>query len=371
MALTKIRLGDYITHSTSNNRDLKYSAELIEGVTNEGVFSAPKGNPLDVDLKPYKIVNNGAFVYNPSRLDLGSIAYRTEGLCIVSHLYIVFYLTDAGKKIIDPTWLFIYFRRKEFYREVTFRNFGSQRPEFNFYDMSDILIPLPSISVQKKYVDIYKSMVANQKSYERGLEDLKRGLDGFMDEIKHSPDKRLVGELLKEVDNRNDNGEIKSVHGINIAKQFMPSVADTNGVNLKKYKIVSKGQFAYSGMQTGRDECIRIALFQEDAPIIISPAYTVLQVKDCSVLSEYIMIWFSRKESDRRGWFMSDASIRSNLDLNRFYETELPIPDIEVQCAIAKLYDVYITRRGISEQLKAQIKNICPILIRGSLEDGG
>ena len=124
-------------------------------------------------------------------------------------------------------------------------------------------------------------------------------------------------------------------------------------------------------MQTGRDECIRIALYQGETPIIISPAYTVLQVKDKTVLPEYIMIWFSRKESDRRGWFMSDASIRSNLDLDRFYETEIPIPDEKVQCAIVEIYNAYIMRRNIVEQLKAQIKDICPILIRGSLEDGG
>ena len=72
--------------------NLKYGIDLITGVTSQGVFDTPKGNPLDVDLKPYKIVNNGAFVYNPTRLNLGSIAYRTEGLCIVSHLY------DSGVK---------------------------------------------------------------------------------------------------------------------------------------------------------------------------------------------------------------------------------------------------------------------------------
>ena len=94
MGLSKIRLGDYIVKSTTNNRNLKYGIELIEGVTNEGKFDSPKGNPIDVDLKPYKIVNNGAFVYNPSRLNLGSIAYRIDGLCIVSHLYIVFYLNN-------------------------------------------------------------------------------------------------------------------------------------------------------------------------------------------------------------------------------------------------------------------------------------
>lgn len=151
MGLNKIRLGDYIIRSTQNNRDLKYGVELISGVTSQGIFAIPKGEPIDVNLKPYKIVNNGAFVYNPTRLNLGSIAYRTDGLCIVSHLYMVFYLTEEGKRIIDPTWLYIYFRRNEFLREVTFRNFGSQRPEFNFEDMSDIVIPLPDLQTQQKY----------------------------------------------------------------------------------------------------------------------------------------------------------------------------------------------------------------------------
>ena len=366
----KARLGDYIMRSTVNNRDEKYGIELIEGVTNEGVFASPKGSPLDVDLKPYKIVNTGAFVYNPSRLNLGSIAYRTGGLCIVSHLYIVFYLNEEGKKRIDPDWLFMYFRRNEFYREVTFRNFGSQRPEFNFNDMSDIMIPLPDIAVQQKYIAIYKAMVANQQSYERGLEDLKLTFDALVDNLKNTATRKPVRDLLVEVDNRNSDGEIVDVQGINIFKQFMPSVADTNGVDLSKYKVVKKGQFAYSGMQTGRDECIRIALFDKDEPIIISPAYTVFEIKDGTVLPEYIMMWFSRKESDRRGWFMSDSSIRTNLDLERFYEIGIPLPDEKMQKSIVDLYKLYILRRSINEQLKAQIKEICPILIRGSLEEG-
>ncbi|MCR4836375.1 MAG: restriction endonuclease subunit S, partial [Bacteroidaceae bacterium] len=125
MGLKKYKLGEYIERSTANNHSLKYKEDMIVGVTSDGVFSSPKGNVDGVDLKPYKIVDNGDFVYNPSRFDLGSIAYRTEGLCIVSHLYQIFHLNDKGKEKIDPIWLFIYLRRNEFRREVTFRNFGS------------------------------------------------------------------------------------------------------------------------------------------------------------------------------------------------------------------------------------------------------
>ena len=234
----------------------------------------------------------------------------------------------------------------------------------------DMELPLPPLFVQQKYVEIYNAMLANQMSYERGLEDLKLSIDALLDRIKHSSENRPVGDLLNEIDVRNTDGIFTNVQGINIQKQFMPSVADTNGVNLSNYKLVMKGQFAFSGMQTGRDECIRIALYKEEEPIIISPAYFVFEIKDSSVLSDYVMMWFSREESDRRGWFMSDSSIRTNLDIDRFYETIIPVPGIEEQKAIVKLYSTLLARRQINEQLKAQIKDICPILIKGSLEDG-
>lgn len=367
--LRYIRLGDYIIKSTKNNRDLKYGEEYITGVNNTGVFASPRGNVGGVDLKPYKIVDTGAFVYNPSRLDLGSIAYRKNGLCIVSHLYQIFYLNDKGKKEINPEYLFMYFRRNEFYREVNFRNFGSQRPEFNLNDMSELVIPLPSMEIQKKYVDIFNSMVQNQQSYESGLEDLKISFDALIDRYKHTVKRIPVKNLLSEVDNRNSGGAITTLQGINISKQFMDSVANTTNVDLSKYKIVNNSQIAFSGMQTGRDKCIRIALSSYDYPIIISPAYTVFDITNFDIIPEYFMMWFSRDESDRYGWFISDSSIRSNLDLDRFYETEVPVPDKRIQKSIVEIYKAYIDRRRINETLKQQIKGICPILINGSIEE--
>lgn len=103
-------------------------------------------------------------------------------------------------------------------------------------------------------------MLKNQGNYENGLNDLKLSFEVLIDKYKHKSKKKKISEVFKEVDCRNINSEIKDVQGINITKQFMPSVANINGVDLSKYKIVRKGQFVFSGMQTGRDKCIRIAL---------------------------------------------------------------------------------------------------------------
>ena len=54
-----------------NNSELKYGPEHIVGVTSKGTFAPTKAQTIDIDLKPYKLVNNGDFVYNPSRFNIG------------------------------------------------------------------------------------------------------------------------------------------------------------------------------------------------------------------------------------------------------------------------------------------------------------
>lgn len=368
MALNKIRLGDYIVRSTVNNHDLKYGIDLIAGVTSKGVFETPKGNPMDVDLKPYKIVNNGAFVYNPTRLNLGSLAYRTEGLCIVSHLYMVFYLNDEGKKIIDPEYLYIYFQRDEFRREVTFRNFGSQRPEFNFNDMSDIVIPLPDISVQKKYVDIYKAMVANQQSYERGLEDLKLVCDGYIEDLRRRMPCEKIGPYIKQKNIRNTDKSNDYVVGLSTKKEFREAQSRVNRDELGNYKIVEPEEFAFVPT-TDTWKVLAFALNQFERSVVVSPIYEVFSVNKTVIVPEYLSMWLSRGEFDRYARYNSWGSARENFSFVDMTNVQIPIPNIQTQQAIADVYSTYITRKRINEQLKAQIKDICPILIKGSLEE--
>lgn len=176
-----------------------------------------------------------------------------------------------------------------------------------------------------------------------------------------------VGELINYIDERNIDSSVKDFYGININKEFMPTVANIDSVDPKKYKIVRKNRFVFSGMQTGRDKTIRIGLFNKEHPIIVSPAYTTFEIKDETViLPKYFFMLFLRNESDRYGWFISDSSVRANLDLNRFEEIKFNLPPIEVQKKYVKLYEA-ISR---VPELKAQIKDICPILISGAIREG-
>lgn len=372
MALTKYKMGQLIELDLNTNAELLYGAADVRGMTITKEIIPTKADVSGIDLSKFLVVHPGEFIYNPrthgKRIGFGY--NNTNSNFIISWNNIAFKVKKEMLTIVLADYLFLHFKRDEWDREACFQSWGSSTEVFSWDTLCDMEVELPSIEIQQKYVDVYNAMLSNQQSYESGLEDLKLTFEALIDNYKHKSPKKAVCDILQEVDVRNADGIITDVQGINITKQFMPSVANTNGVDLSKYKLVQKGQFAFSGMQTGRDECIRIALFDKEEPIVISPAYSVLKVKDKDVLAKYIMMWFSRKEVDRLGWFMSDASIRTNLDMDRFYEIEIPVPTLKVQKAIVNIYNAYNSRRDINEKLKAQIKDICPILIKGSIEEG-
>lgn len=373
MGLTKYKLGDLIELRDVRNSDLQYGIADVRGVNNLKQLMPTKADLNGRDLTKFQIVDPSEFVFNHRTSRNGSkfsIAYNYgERPIICTEDYVVFRVKDDCKQILDAIWLYMFFNRPEFDRYVITNSWGSSTEFYNWEDICSISLVLPPIDIQRKYVAVYCAMLANQQSYELGLEALKLTCETLIDAYKHKAPKVSVGDILHEVDNRNIDNRITDVQGININKQFMPSVANTTGVDLSKYKVVQKGQFSFSGMQTGRDQCIRIALLHEDTPIIISPAYSVFEMKREDILAAYVMMWFSRKEVDRLGWFMSDASIRTNLDMERFYEIQIPVPDLEVQKSIVEIYQVYNSRKKINEKLKNQIKDLCPILIKGSIEE--
>ena len=162
-----------------------------------------------------------------------------------------------------------------------------------------------------------------------------------------------LGDYIEARDERNVEGCLLPFYGINREKMFMPTVADTNQLDNSKYKVVGRGIFAFSGMQTGRDQCIRLALREDKNPVLLSPAYTTFKIKDgCKLLPEYLFIFFNRREMDRYGAFLSDGSIRSNLDWDRFCDIRIPLPSLEVQ---QELVDTYAGLKRLAEENEALV----------------
>ena len=162
---------------------------------------------------------------------------------------------------------------------------------------------------------------------------------------------RKLDDLVKFISNKNSDGNATILYGINIDKFFMPSVANIIGVDLTKYKVVTKYQFACNRMHVGRDKRLPISMSTFDYDFIVSPAYDVFELKVDDVLPEYLMLWFRRREFDRQCWFYTDADVRGGLSLDALKEIEIEIPTIEMQQEIVAQYQAVENKIKINEQI--------------------
>lgn len=176
---------------------------------------------------------------------------------------------------------------------------------------------------------------------------------------------KRIGNYIELVDERNTELNIDLLLGLSISKQFIPSVANTIGANMKNYKIIRKGQFACSIMQVRRDGKMPIALLEEFDEAIISQAYPVFKVIDeTKLLPEYLMMWFSRSEFDRQATFHAVGGVRGSLDWDDFLDFELPIPSIEKQQEIVNEYNTIVNRIKLNEQLNQKLEETAQALYK-------
>lgn len=366
MLVKKYKLGDLIEQRREKHNGLDNLP--IRGVTRNG-FIPPKQKDADTSL--YNVFYLNDFVFNPARMEINSIALNTEfKKAICSSLYEVFYIKDES--ILLPKYLNLFVKRNEFARQCDFSGCGSAREYCRVANISEYTIVVPDLPTQQKYVDIYESMVANQKSYEQGLDDLKLTCDAYLDKLEKECDKQEIREYIELCDLRNDDGRLTldNVKGISIQKKFIETKADMEGVSLKPYLVVKPNSFAYVPVTSRNGNKITLALNSSDETYLVSSSYIVFKVKnETSLDPQYLMMFFTRNEFDRYARFNSWGSARETFDWSEMCSVKIPIPDIKVQRAIADIYKVYTERKRINDQLKQQIKDICSILIKGSLEE--
>lgn len=361
MALTRYKLGNLI-----EQRREKYNGQeelSTWGVSREG-FILPKQDGADTSI--YNVFYKNDFVFNPARMELNSIALNTDfNKAICSSLYEIFYITR--KDLVLPEYLNMFIKRNEFARKCWFEAVGSARNYFRVSNLSEFNIDLPPLPIQQKYVDIYNAMLANQKSYERGLEDLKLVCDAYIEDLRRKIPCEAIEPYIERQDIRNGTNGTKNVMGVSTSKEFREPTSKVNREELTNYKVVKPRQFSF--VQTTHNEKVFAYAFNNtDKDIVVTSVNEVFFTNEQKLLPEYLSMFFNRTEFDRYARFHSWGSARETFTWDDLIKVKIPIPDIKIQKSIVNIYVAYKQRKMINEQLKTQIKNICPILIKGSIE---
>lgn len=365
-----VRLGEYIVPRNERNSDLRYGPELIEGVNSNGEFQSTKASTDGINMKPYKAVWPGDFVYNPSRLNIGSLSYRQAGMCIVSHLYVVFHIKEEKKSELIPEFLWMFFKRNEFLRMVDYFNYGSQRAEFNIHDISEFYIPLPSPEKQRELVATWKGLRDMKEQNEAMAAPLMQLCQSRLQELKHTYPLTEIGPYIEQCDERNSENLYTQddVRGISTDKKFLPTKANLEGVSLTSYKVVNPMDFAYVADTSRRGDKIALALNTTDDKILISSIYTTFKSKDLSkLLSEYLYLMMSRSEFDRYARFHSWGSARETFNWEDMCRVAIPLPSIEEQQAIVNIYKCAAECKRIAEEADKLSREICPALMQKAI----
>lgn len=371
MALIKYKLGDLIEQCDGRNSEGIYSLDDVKGISIQKIFIETKANMEDVSLKPYILVKPDFFAYvtvtsrNGEKITLAH--NTTDNTYLVSSSYVVFKIGRTDLLLSD--YLFMYFNRPEFDRFSRYNSWGSARETFSWEDMCDIDIDLPPLPIQQKYVDVYNAMLSNQQSYERGLEDLKLVCDAYIENLSIN-DYHPIGVYIERNKKRNQNVTFKKsdVKGFNNEGEFIKPMRLFSG-DISTFKVVANGDFVYNSRINSTIKKLSVA-FNEEEDLIVSPAYESFYIsKENELYPFYLYMLLQREIFAKKVLFNSFGSSTLVFGFDNLGEVEIPVPDIEIQKAIANIYKTYKERYSINEKLKSQIKDICPILIKGSIEE--
>ena len=372
MALTNIRLGELIELLGNANADLQYGVDDVRGVNNLKKMMPTKADLNGRNLTKFQIVYPGEFFFNHRTSRNGSkfsITYNYEKKPIIcTEDYVVFKVKNNCENILLKEWLYMYFNRAEFDRFVITNSWGSSTEFYNWSDICDIELDLPSLEIQQKYVNIYNAMVSNQECYERGLEDLKLTCDAYIEDLRRKMPCEEIGPYITRVDVRNGENGTKNVMGVSTSKEFREPTSKVNRNELANYKVVKPRQISF--VQTTHNEKVFCNAFNNtDENIVVTSVNEVFYTNENYLLPEYLVMFFNRTEFDRYARFHSWGSARETFTWGDLIKVKIPIADIAIQKDIVDIFTVYKERKSINDKLKAQIKDICPILIKGSIEE--
>ncbi len=188
----------------------------------------------------------------------------------------------------------------------------------------------------------------------------------------HDTSSKKISDYIVIYDERNKSLKYNAdqVKGITIQRKFISTKANLEGVNLRSYKCVPQFSFAYIADTSRRGEKISLAYNTDLEVVLVSSISTVFRIKEnAELLPDYLFIYFNRPEFDRYARFHSWGSARETFTWEDLIEVEIPIPDMKIQQSIVNIYNAYIARMGIIEKSRSLINDICPVLIKGSLEE--
>lgn len=366
-----VRLGDYIEQCDNRNVSLTYGLDYVRGISNTKQIMKTKADVTNDVIHKFYIVYSKEFIYNPRTTRMGDkvgLGYNdTKTPLLFSFNNIAFRIKAEAKTLLLPDYLYVFFNRDEFDRYAIVHSWGSATELFTFDDMCDVIIPLPSIEVQRELVDTYNGLKSLAEQNEALIPRLFAACQAYIVDCRAKYPSVPLGEYIEQSDERNSEEMylLEDVTGISNEKSVIPTKADMKGVSLTPYKIFKPNEFCYVTVTSRNGGKISLALNNTGQAKIVSSSYVVFRSIDKSILlPEYLFLLFNRPEFDRYTRFNSWGSARETFDWNEMCRVQIPLPPIDVQQVIVDVYHCMERAKQIATTAREKLKTLCPALVQ-------
>ena len=169
-----MKLGEVLKKNNKKNRDL--AINNVESISNKLGFIKQTEQFEDysvasADLSNYYVISEKQFAYNPSRINVGSIAYKKEGdtLSVVSPLYVSFSTVEN----IDDSYLWYWFRTSLFDSQRAIYSEGGVRDTLSFNRLSNIELIFPALPEQETIGSFFRNLDKAITKQEKKVNQLK------------------------------------------------------------------------------------------------------------------------------------------------------------------------------------------------------
>lgn len=173
--IKSFKLDDILIKNNAKNKDL--SILNVESISNKKGFISQKEQfdnyrVASKDLSNYYVIRPKDFAYNPSRINVGSIAYKNpnEIKGIVSPLYVSF---KCNNDIVLDKYLWYWFKSTNFEHQRVRLSEGGVRDTLSFNQLSKMKISIPSFEIQRQTINLLEILIQYKEEVDLKLNNLK------------------------------------------------------------------------------------------------------------------------------------------------------------------------------------------------------
>lgn len=335
--LSFYKLGDLIVETTERAANEKYEvwsvANTLGFVPSAEYFEKEVASK---DTKNYKIVKPRSFAYNPSRINVGSIALNSgDNIGIVSPMYVVFRINDES--IIKAEFL-LYILKSVIGLQIILKNSrGAVRQQLRFKDLAEISIPLPSVEVQKE-------VVAELDSYQKVINGARQVVENWKPKIDVDSkwDEVALGDITKIITKGTTpttNGFRFEEKGISFIK--IEAISETGRIDPNKLSFISQtchDSFKRSQLElndilfsiAGTEMGISALVTQDILPANTNQALAIIRLQD-HISPQYVLNCLRSVDIKLEIENIKVGVAQFNLSLKQVSEIKIPLPPLEIQ----------------------------------------